>query len=117
MSSSAPRRHRFFSPVSYIALPYLAFLLVSGALVDCCLPEKWNWLRFLVALTWLPAAFPLAALVLGTGVPNVTMVVLQVVLVVGDVYFWAWLITKITELVAEVRRKEKEYEERNSNAP
>jgi hypothetical protein len=115
MSSAAPHRHRYFSPVSYIALPYLAYLLVSGMLVDCCLPEKWNWFRFLLALTWLPAAWPLAVFVSGTGVPNATMIVLQIIFVVGDVYFWAWLVTKIFKRVAEIRRKEREYEERASN--
>lgn len=114
MSSSAPRRHRYFSPVSYIALSYLAYLLISWMLVDS-LPEGLKSIRFVLALTWQPAGFPLAVLVFGTGVPNTTMMVLQVVLVVGDVYFWAWLITKVSEIVVEVRRKEKELEERKSN--
>lgn len=117
MSSSPPRDRCYFSPVSDLALPYIAYFVVSWEVSECCIPERLAWIRFILVLTWLPAGFPLAVLVLGTGVPNVTMMVLQVVLVVGDVYFWAWVITKISEIVVEVRRKEKEYEERNSNAP
>lgn len=115
MSSSPPRDRRYFSPVSYLALPYITYFVISWEMSQCCIPEKLDWIRFILVLTWLPAGFPLAVLVLGTGVPNVTTMILQVVLGVGDVYFWAWLITKISEVVAEIRRKEKEFEERNPN--
>lgn len=115
MSSSPPRDRRYFSPISYLALPYIAFFVVSWEVSQCCIPEKLAWIRIILALTWLPATLPFAVLIFGTGVPNVLMMVLQVLFVVGDVYLWAWLITKISEIVAEIRRKEKEFEERNPN--
>lgn len=115
MSASPSTERRLLSPVSYLALPYLAFLVVSWMVSQYCIPEKLAWIRFLLVLTWLPASLPFGVFVFGTGTPNEVVIVLQILCVVGDVYFWAWLITKISEVVAEIRRKEKELEERNPN--
>lgn len=115
MSASPPTERRLLSPVSYLALPYIAFLVVSWMVSLYCTPEKLAWIRFLLALTWLPASLPIGVFVFGVGTPNEVVIVLQVLCVIGDVYLWAWLITKISEIVAEVRRKEIKFEERNPN--
>ncbi|MBC7818724.1 MAG: hypothetical protein IAG10_17685 [Planctomycetaceae bacterium] len=108
MPTSSAHKHRFFSPVSYLTLPYVTYFVLSSMAAHYFIPVKLRWLTLVLSLTWLPAMLPLGILIPEGGNQTVASVVLTAVVVVCDIYFWAWLITKISHEIAENRRRESE---------
>ncbi len=94
MPSSPPRKHRFFSPVSYLALSYIAYVVLSSVAFQFFASTMPTWLAVGMYWTWQPFTYPFSVCLAALG-STITGVLLGIVLGVLDVYFWAWLICRL----------------------
>ncbi len=94
MPTSPPRKHRFFSSVSYLALSYIAYVVLSSSAFRFPVANLPIWLQVALHWTWQPFTYPLS-LGMEAVDSEIVGILLGSLLGVIHTYFWAWLICRV----------------------
>lgn len=113
MSTSPAHKHRYFSQVSYVALSYIAYVVLSSYAFQFPVSNMPIWLQVGLFWTWQPFTYPLTLCMEAIGSP-IGGILLGTVLGVINVYFWAWLICRF--IAIRHRTLGSQSNDRNPNA-